>query len=168
MEEIKNDLCKYLEDIAGIKDRNLLKKCVALIKQISEDCANDEEAVFMMSRNFADRHHDFLLSIIHRIDAVRLAEYEAYEQKQETIQSWQDDQRYRNFKELYDHDLCKGEVIIYKSHIEIQAIGFHENFKSYIPKGAKYQGKGCWSLSISKASIFSGDLYFGMPILREP
>ena len=72
-EQVKTDLCNYFSNVANISDRETLKKCVSLIKKIADEYDDD-----LLSKNFALRHHNFLKSIISRLQAFEEAAREEY------------------------------------------------------------------------------------------
>ena len=72
-EQAKSDLCDYLTNTANVSDREILKKAVLTIKKIADEY--DDE---LLSKNFAPRHHNFLKSIVSRLQALEEATREEY------------------------------------------------------------------------------------------
>lgn len=159
-EQVKIDLCNYLTNTANVNDREILRKAVNLIKKIAEDWAiNDDEMLTQsLSHSFAVRHHNFLKSIISRLEAIQEKEWEIEEETEGKVAQSLEDQRYNIFKDDYEYDYVEGEVIVFEDHIEVQAIGFVEGFKDYLPKGGKYRGKGCWFFPLSVRAEFGNEL----------
>jgi hypothetical protein len=72
-EQVKADLCNYLTNTAKVSDHEILKKAVTAIKKAADDYDTD-----LLSKNFAPRHHEFLKSIVSRLQALDEAAREEY------------------------------------------------------------------------------------------
>lgn len=157
-EQVKTDLCNYLTKTANVSDREILKKAVAHIKKVADEWADDDYTAELLSMCFAPRHHAFLKTIISRLQAIDEANWKTEEEAQDKVYQSLEEQRYNIFKDEYEYEYAEGEVIVFEDRIEVQAIGFVEGFKDALPKGGKYQGKGCWSFPLSARSKFGNEL----------
>jgi hypothetical protein len=189
-ESLKCDILNYVRQFTA--DRKAWKKALDVVKAAAfetpvtvcaemlaanpqffgdADCpfSEGDEVVCSLTLNFSPRHYSTLIAFVQRYEAICEAEWEADDAQQQEKDDFLDRQRRIVFEGGYDHDCYPGEIVISANHIEVSAIGYRGDFKSMLPRGGKYQGRGTgtWRYPRSFKERFEqfGGMFNGMPVL---
>lgn len=128
-----------------------------------------KEFYWKISHNFDARLYPKIKEFVKQLEKLNEAALNEWVSEEEKKESYLEEQR--GHFEVYDHDLYRGEIVVYTDCIHAKSYYYQEDFISYIPSCGEYIDNGTWRYPLSRLKEFKPSepygFYSGMPVLYE-